>query len=118
MVTVHHEPPVDGSHHLERGILLVDQKTMVTRRSSDVDLQSRAGMRGLHSSKSIISSFPREKAETRNEWRFDLSPKAIGAGGISPASTFSFCCLGQFFGPWPDDLDPASDDLAMQCCIA
>lgn len=49
---------------------------MVTRRSSDVDLQSRAGMRGLHSSKSIISSFPREKAETRNEWRFDLSPKA------------------------------------------
>ena len=64
MVTVHHEPPVDGSHHLERGILLVDQKTMVTRRSSDVDLQSRAGMRGLHSSKSIVSSFPREKAET------------------------------------------------------
>jgi len=57
---------------------------MVTRRSSDVDLQSRAGMRGLHSSKSIISSFPREKAETRNEWRFDLSPKAIGAGGIFP----------------------------------
>jgi hypothetical protein len=49
---------------MEHGILLVDQKTMVTRRSSDVDLQRGAGMRGLHSSKSIISSFPREEAET------------------------------------------------------
>ena len=47
-----------------------------------------------------------------------LYPDHPGVDPDHPASTFSFCCFGQFFGPRPDDLDPGPDDPAIQCCSA